>query len=142
VTEGGPTSNEPVEVAAGVCGDTCNPDISYSCQAGLSCLARSEGSSEYICWNNSICAASVTQPDNPPVVTEGPVSTEAPQECGAGWLPSGGCVCCGSTLTCADGTVAQFNPQCMDGAPAAVCGNAVCEASETCWTCSMDCGPC
>jgi len=44
-----------------------------------------------------------------------PVPTEPPAECAAGWLPVSGCTCCGTTLTCADGTVAEFNPQCGVG---------------------------
>ncbi len=41
--------------------------------------------------------------------------TSTPAECTAGWLPASGCTCCGTTLTCADGTVAQFNPKCGVG---------------------------
>jgi hypothetical protein len=47
----------------------------------------------------------------------GPTATSA--QCAAGWLPESGCTCCGTTLTCADGTVAEFNPQCGVGGGAA-----------------------
>ncbi len=51
----------------------------------------------------------------------GNVSTQAPAECTAGWLPASGCTCCGTTLTCADGTVAQFNPKCGVGGTGCKC---------------------
>jgi hypothetical protein len=54
---------EPVTVtpAAGACFDTCDPDNPNSCLAGLICLPRSQGSGEYICYNESICNPATTQ---------------------------------------------------------------------------------
>ena len=79
-----------------------------------------------------------------PVVKKTEAVTEPPAQCGPGWLPSAGCSCCGSTLVCADGTVAEFNPQCTGGSgggAACVCGNHICqpECGEAFATCAEDC---
>ncbi len=47
--------------------------------------------------------------------------TQPPAVCAPGWLPTSGCACCGTTLTCADGTVAQFNPKCGVGGNSCPC---------------------
>jgi hypothetical protein len=98
-TEGVSTEVSTEEVGDGACDDICNPD-SPNCLAGLSCLPSVNDPSKYMCWNDSICTGGLQ-----------------PAECEAGWLPAGGCVCCGSTLVCSDGTVAAFNPQCTGGYP-------------------------
>jgi len=55
-------------------------------------------------------------PTEPPIYSDSATaSAPTPETCGAGWLPESGCACCGTTLTCADGTVATFNPECGVG---------------------------
>jgi hypothetical protein len=54
-----------------------------------------------------------SQEDNPNAGSPGGVPEKKPNMCEPGWLPDQGCVCCGTTLTCVDGTVATFNPACM-----------------------------
>jgi hypothetical protein len=100
-------------------------DLSQSC---------GDGECESLCENTASCPADCA------------VSTEAPQECGPGWLPPSGCTCCTSTLVCADGSIGEFNPACTGGGDAGgqppVCGDGVCGGGEACWSCSADCGPC
>jgi hypothetical protein len=51
----------------------------------------------------------------PPAAPPTELPTQPLASCEPGWLPDAGCTCCGTTLTCADGTVATFNPQCGVG---------------------------
>lgn len=157
-TETSPPTDQPTDVVVsteisteqvtdGACNAVCNPDAP-NCLAGLECLPRSStANAGYICWNKQICLGNQTTP----VVTQpsgnnGGV-TPPPAECGPGWLPAAGCSCCGTTLVCANGTIAQFNPQCGVGgqrdtqAPNPYCGDGICNGSENCWTC-LDCGIC
>jgi hypothetical protein len=148
-----PTTDEPTEVVIteepgdlqvgdGACLDRCDPAAS-NCQAGLSCVPNGVGSEQYVCFNSQICQVVTEGPGNTDGGVVGGGPTEPPAECSAGWLPGGGCVCCGSTLVCADGTVAQFNPQCMGGPDTGYCGDGICTAAENvCGGCSIDCGPC
>ncbi len=112
------TAQEP---SHGACLDRCDP-AAPACEAGLSCVPKLANSNEYICWNSAICAVATEQGTGgtPPSATEAS-STEPPQECSPGWLPAGGCICCGTTLVCADGTVATFNPRCGVGSCGCVC---------------------
>ena len=133
---GGGMEPEPESVSdvpeAGACFDTCDPADANSCLAGLACLPRSVGSSEYICYNEGICSAST------PGATEQP-SGDQPCTCGDG-------VCeqtrCNELQQTCPADCGQSQPQQPPAQPAAVCGDNVCNGSETCSTCSQDCGPC
>lgn len=70
----------------------------------------------------------------PVTPTTAPAAVET---CGPGWLPDSGCTCCGSTLTCAVGTVAEFNPQCMSGPPPNPKETCGCEGTPN-WICRVN----
>ncbi len=132
-------TSSPEATGNGACNAPCDP-ANPTCLAGLKCLPVPGTAGKYVCWNDSICQSTT------PAVTDQPteIVTQPPQACGPGWLPASGCACCGTTLVCSDGTVAQFNPKCgVGGGTTAVCGNNKCEPpSETCWSCWRDCGLC
>ncbi len=83
--------------------------------------------------NSPVCSGPTVTPTETPADTptvtavQQNVSTQAPPTsatlavCSPGWLPTAGCTCCGTTLTCADGTVAQFNPKCGVGGNSCPC---------------------
>jgi hypothetical protein len=119
--------------AAGACFDTCDATDANSCLAGLSCLPRSEGGSEYICYNESICSPSTPQEPN---VTQGP-SSDQPCVCGDGVCEQARCNELQQTCPADCG-----QPQQPPVQPAPLCGDNACNGNETCWTCSQDCGPC
>ncbi len=106
------TETSTPETGNGACSAACDPANS-NCLAGLACLPVADTSGRYVCWNDAIC-----QPTKPPA-TE--AATQPPAQCSAGWLPAAGCVCCGTTKVCADGTVATFNPACGTGGCSCVC---------------------
>ncbi len=107
------TETAPPETGDGACNAACDPANS-NCLAGLSCLPVPDTSGRYVCWNDAIC-----QPTRP-APTDAPTQ-QTVQQCGPGWLPAAGCVCCGTTKVCADGTVATFNPACGVGSKACTC---------------------
>ncbi len=121
--------------AGGACFDTCDPDDANSCQAGLLCLPRAQGSSEHICYNEDICSPVTTQE---PGVTEEPGSDQ-PCVCGDGICEQSRCNELQQTCPADCG---QSQPQQTPPKPEAVCGDKTCSGSETCWTCADDCGPC
>ena len=103
----------PGSSSGGHCQDTCDPDHS-DCLAGLNCLPRQPGGSDFMCWDQAIC----TTPIQVEVTNE---ATEA-ASCGDGACDPGE-----SSQNCA--------PDC-----GAMCGDSQCNGGESQQSCPADCG--
>jgi hypothetical protein len=111
----------------GACLDPCNPAGS-DCLAGLACLQSGSDSTNYICWNNTIC--------NPPcgngICAPDENCSSCPKDCGA-------CPACGDGV-CAPGE--DCSTCSADCGTCSHCGNSHCSEDENCSTCPADCGVC
>jgi hypothetical protein len=108
-----PASN-PETSSGGHCQDKCDPNIS-DCLAGLKCQPSTPGSTDFICWDQTICTA--------PVQVEVTDQATESKGCGDGVCDAG---IGESAITCP--------------ADCGLCGNNFCDPGESVYTCTPDCG--
>lgn len=130
--QSGITDTPDIPVKDGACLDPCDP-VAPLCLAGLACVPSAAGSDKFVCYNRVICE---------PQVTEAPSVTEAPVcMCGDGICEQNRCNELVQNCPADCGPAPQPpSPPPVGAGP--VCGDRVCNGNETCYTCSLDCGPC